>query len=79
MTFAKCTIWRQETWVLGCFESFVLFSPRTLIGLMEIYELVVICHFTARRLAGDGTAREVVELILKAQGRWEEAVPQAFV
>ena len=27
--------------------------------------------------AARGTAREVVELILKAQGRWEEAVPQA--
>jgi 3-deoxy-D-manno-octulosonate 8-phosphate phosphatase (KDO 8-P phosphatase) len=40
-------------------------------------ELAAICHFTTRRLAGRGTAREVVELILKAQGRWEEAVPQA--
>jgi hypothetical protein len=38
-------------------------------------ELAAICHFTTRRLAGHGTAREVVELILKAQGRWEEAVP----
>jgi 3-deoxy-D-manno-octulosonate 8-phosphate phosphatase (KDO 8-P phosphatase) len=26
---------------------------------------------------GQGTAREVVELILKAQGRWEEAMPLA--
>src|SRR3984893_8285396 len=40
-------------------------------------ELAEVCHFT-RRLAGRGTAREVVELILKAQGRWEEAVPQAL-
>lgn len=40
-------------------------------------ELAAVCHFT-RRLAGRGTAREVVELILKAQGRWEEAVPQAL-
>lgn len=40
-------------------------------------ELAAVCHFTTRRLAGQGTAREVVELILKAQGRWEEAVPQA--
>jgi 3-deoxy-D-manno-octulosonate 8-phosphate phosphatase (KDO 8-P phosphatase) len=40
-------------------------------------ELAAVCHFTTRRLAGRGTAREVVELILKAQGRWEEAVPQA--
>src|SRR5277367_5283805 len=34
-------------------------------------ELRAICHFTTRRLAGRGAAREVVELILKAQGRWE--------
>ena len=41
-------------------------------------ELAAISHFTTRRLAGRGTAREVVELILKAQGRWEEAVPRAL-
>jgi 3-deoxy-D-manno-octulosonate 8-phosphate phosphatase (KDO 8-P phosphatase) len=29
-------------------------------------ELRAVCHFTTRRLAGRGTAREVVELILKA-------------
>jgi len=41
-------------------------------------ELKAVCHFTTKRLAGRGTAREVVELILKAQGRWEEAVPLAL-
>jgi len=41
-------------------------------------ELRAVCHFTTRRLAGRGTAREVVELILKAQERWEEAVPLAL-
>ena len=41
-------------------------------------ELAAVCHFTTRRLAGRGAAREVVELILKAQGRWDEAVPQAL-
>jgi 3-deoxy-D-manno-octulosonate 8-phosphate phosphatase (KDO 8-P phosphatase) len=41
-------------------------------------ELAAVCHFTTRRLAGHGAAREVVELILKAQGRWEEAVPLAL-
>src|SRR5208282_5787869 len=41
-------------------------------------ELAAICHFTTRRLDGHGAAREVVELILKAQGRWEEAVPKAL-
>jgi 3-deoxy-D-manno-octulosonate 8-phosphate phosphatase (KDO 8-P phosphatase) len=40
-------------------------------------ELKAVCHYTTRRLAGRGAAREVVELILKAQGRWEEAVPLA--
>src|SRR5580658_5813855 len=41
-------------------------------------ELKAVCHFTTSHLAGRGTAREVVELILKAQGRWEEAVPKAL-
>ena len=41
-------------------------------------ELKAICHYVTKRLAGRGTAREVVELILKAQGRWEDAVPQAL-
>jgi 3-deoxy-D-manno-octulosonate 8-phosphate phosphatase (KDO 8-P phosphatase) len=41
-------------------------------------ELAAVCHFTTRRLAGHGAAREVVELILKSQGRWEEAIPQAL-
>ena len=41
-------------------------------------ELAAICHYTTRRRAGRGAAREVVELILKAQGRWDEAVPQAL-
>lgn len=40
-------------------------------------ELAAVCHFTTHRRAGYGAAREVVELILKAQGRWEEAVPKA--
>ncbi len=41
-------------------------------------ELKAICHYTTRQLAGRGAAREVIELILKAQGRWEEAVPRAL-
>lgn len=41
-------------------------------------ELAAVCHYTTRRRAGRGAAREVVELILKAQGRWEEAVPLAL-
>jgi 3-deoxy-D-manno-octulosonate 8-phosphate phosphatase (KDO 8-P phosphatase) len=43
-----------------------------------VAELKAVCHYTTKRLAGRGTAREVIELILKAQGRWEEAVPLAL-
>ena len=41
-------------------------------------ELAAVSHFITTRRAGHGAAREVVELILKAQGRWEEAIPQAL-
>jgi 3-deoxy-D-manno-octulosonate 8-phosphate phosphatase (KDO 8-P phosphatase) len=41
-------------------------------------ELKAVCHYVTSRAGGDGSAREVVELILKAQGRWEEAVPKAI-
>lgn len=38
-------------------------------------ELKAACHYVTEKRGGEGTAREVVELILKAQGRWEEAIP----
>ena len=41
-------------------------------------ELKAVCHYTTRRPAGRGAAREVVELILKAQGRWAQAIPLAL-
>lgn len=41
-------------------------------------ELKEICHYTTQATGGKGAAREVVELILKAQGRWEEAIPKAL-
>jgi 3-deoxy-D-manno-octulosonate 8-phosphate phosphatase (KDO 8-P phosphatase) len=41
-------------------------------------ELAAVCHFVTRKRGGRGAAREVVELILKAQGCWEEAVPRAL-
>ena len=41
-------------------------------------ELKAVCHYVTRANGGKGAAREVVELILKAQGRWEEAVPKAL-
>jgi 3-deoxy-D-manno-octulosonate 8-phosphate phosphatase (KDO 8-P phosphatase) len=40
-------------------------------------ELKQACHYVTQRLGGRGAAREVVELILKAQGRWEQAIPLA--
>jgi 3-deoxy-D-manno-octulosonate 8-phosphate phosphatase (KDO 8-P phosphatase) len=41
-------------------------------------ELKAISHYVTDKRGGDGSAREVIELILKAQGRWEEAIPQAL-
>src|SRR5271167_2733289 len=41
-------------------------------------ELKAACHFITNARGGEGSAREVIELILKAQGRWEEAVPKAL-
>ena len=41
-------------------------------------ELKAISHYVTEKRGGDGSAREVIELILKAQGRWEEAIPQAL-
>jgi 3-deoxy-D-manno-octulosonate 8-phosphate phosphatase (KDO 8-P phosphatase) len=41
-------------------------------------ELKAISHYVTRSQGGEGTAREVVELILTAQGRWEEAIPLAL-
>jgi 3-deoxy-D-manno-octulosonate 8-phosphate phosphatase (KDO 8-P phosphatase) len=41
-------------------------------------ELKRICHYVTALGGGEGSAREVVELILKAQGRWEDAIPQAL-
>ena len=41
-------------------------------------ELKEVCHYVTKAGGGQGSAREVIELILKAQGRWEEAVPTAI-
>ena len=41
-------------------------------------ELKAACHFVTVTRGGEGSAREVIELILKAQGRWEEAIPRAL-
>jgi 3-deoxy-D-manno-octulosonate 8-phosphate phosphatase (KDO 8-P phosphatase) len=41
-------------------------------------ELKAISHYVTKAQGGGGTAREVVELILTAQGRWKEAIPLAL-
>lgn len=41
-------------------------------------ELRAICHHVTEARGGKGAAREVVELILKSQDRWGEAVPKAI-
>ena len=41
-------------------------------------ELKAISHYVTHARGGQGAAREVIELILKSQGRWEEAIPQAL-
>jgi 3-deoxy-D-manno-octulosonate 8-phosphate phosphatase (KDO 8-P phosphatase) len=35
-------------------------------------------HYVTQRRGGEGAVREVVELILKSQNRWQDAVPQAL-
>lgn len=40
-------------------------------------ELKAVCHYTTEAKGGKGAAREVVELILKSQGRWDEAVSKS--
>ena len=40
-------------------------------------ELKAISHYVTNARGGEGSAREVIELILKSQGRWEEALPLA--
>ena len=40
-------------------------------------ELKAVAHYITTAPGGKGTAREIVELILKAQGRWQEAIPHA--
>lgn len=43
-----------------------------------VVEVKRVAHYVTKANGGEGAAREVVELILKAQRRWKEAVPQAI-
>ncbi len=35
-------------------------------------------HYVTKTRGGEGAAREVVELILKARGKWKQAIPKAL-
>ncbi|HHI68494.1 MAG TPA: phenylphosphate carboxylase subunit delta, partial [Planctomycetes bacterium] len=37
-------------------------------------EVKEVCHYVTRAPGGRGAVREVVELLLKAQGKWEKIV-----
>ena len=41
-------------------------------------ELKAACHYTTQAKGGEGAARELIELILKAQNRWDDAVPRSI-
>jgi len=41
-------------------------------------EVLRAAHYITTKDGGCGAAREVVELILKSQGRWKSAIPQAL-
>lgn len=39
-----------------------------------VTEVKAVAHYIASRSGGDGAVREVIELILKAQGKWDKVV-----
>ncbi len=41
-------------------------------------EVLRAAHYVTRAKGGEGAAREVVELILKSQGKWQAAIPNAL-
>jgi 3-deoxy-D-manno-octulosonate 8-phosphate phosphatase (KDO 8-P phosphatase) len=43
-----------------------------------VVEVKRAADYVTKARGGEGAAREVVELILKAQGRWKQAIPQAI-
>src|SRR6202522_3248061 len=43
-----------------------------------VYEVKRAAHYITTVRGGEGAVRELVELILKAQGRWKKAIPQAI-
>lgn len=43
-----------------------------------VYEVKRAAHYITAARGGQGAIREVVELILKSQGKWKKAIPQAL-
>jgi 3-deoxy-D-manno-octulosonate 8-phosphate phosphatase (KDO 8-P phosphatase) len=43
-----------------------------------VYEVKRAAHYVTTVRGGEGAVRELVELILKAQGRWKKAIPLAI-
>jgi 3-deoxy-D-manno-octulosonate 8-phosphate phosphatase (KDO 8-P phosphatase) len=43
-----------------------------------VYEVKRAAHYVTVAKGGEGAIREVVELILKSQGQWKKAIPQAI-
>jgi 3-deoxy-D-manno-octulosonate 8-phosphate phosphatase (KDO 8-P phosphatase) len=43
-----------------------------------VVEVKRAAHYVTVAKGGEGAVREVVELLLKAQGRWKKAIPQAL-
>jgi 3-deoxy-D-manno-octulosonate 8-phosphate phosphatase (KDO 8-P phosphatase) len=43
-----------------------------------VVEVKRVAHYITTLRGGEGAVREVVELILKAQGKWKKAIPQAI-
>lgn len=42
-----------------------------------VAEVIHAAHYVTRRNSGEGAVREVIELILKSQGKWESLISQA--
>ena len=43
-----------------------------------VFEVKRAAHYVTTLKGGEGAIREVVELILKAQGKWKKAIPLAI-
>lgn len=78
---ARAGVSAEETAYMG--DDLADLPPARLAGMAVAVgdacpELKAESHYVTRALGGKGAAREVVELILKSQGRWAEAIPKAL-